>query len=178
MSSPGHREGRSVRVSVRRVQAPEEYVAARRLLRQYHRYLATHRDVTPFDDAILRRGLERFDAEIRGFPGEYGPPTGRFLIAWRGSIALGCAAVRRQAEGVAEIKRVYVRPGARGAGVGYRLTAAALRTARRLGYRTVVLDTLPGMTAAIALYRRMGFRPIARYWEHPVADALFFAYRL
>lgn len=178
MPPPGSRATRGASLSVRAVRSRSEATAARRLLGEYRSYLAVHREVTPFDDEILRRGLERFDAEIEGFPGEYGPPGGDFLVAWGGPSAIGCAGVRRHADGVAEIKRVYVRGDSRGTGVGYRLTRAALRTARRLGYRTAVLDTLPGMTAAIALYRRMGFRAIPPYWAHPVAEALFFEFPL
>jgi ribosomal protein S18 acetylase RimI-like enzyme len=79
---------------------------------------------------------------------------------------------------VGEIKRVYVRPEGRGQGIGRRLTRAALDEAKRLGYHRVVLDTLPSMGSAVALYRKMGFRPIPAYWKHPVPGALFFEYAL
>ena len=78
---------------------------------------------------------------------------------------------------VGEIKRLYVRPDARGARLGRRITRALLNRARKLGYDRVVLDTLPNMKAAIAIYRGMGFVPIRPYWAHPYPDALFFEYR-
>ena len=78
----------------------------------------------------------------------------------------------------AELKRVYVRPEFRGRRLGRRLTLAALRAASRLGYRRVVLDTLPKMSAAIRLYRSLGFIEIPPYWDHPVPGAIFFAKRL
>ncbi len=73
------------------------------------------------------------------------------------------------------MKRLYVAPGGRGLGVGRALVAAVLAAAERIGYREMRLDTLPGMTAAIALYRATGFGPVAPYYPTPVAGTLFFA---
>lgn len=152
--------------------------AARKLLGEYRDWLSTHREVTAFEDRILQRGIRRMDAEIRGLPGAYGPPQGEFAVAFRGSAAIGCAGLRRLTERMAEIKRVYVRPGARDAGVGTRLVVALMERAERIGYRRIRLDTLPGMEEAIGMYRRLGFREIPRYWDHPVPGALFFEYDL
>lgn len=149
----------------------------RRLFLGYRRWLARHREVTAFPDPVLREGLAGLDREIAGLPGEYAPPGGALFVGVEGGRAAGCAALRRWGGSTAEIKRVYVATGQRGGGLGRRLTQAALRRARALGYRRVVLDTLPTMTAAVQLYRRLGFRPIAPYWDHPVAGALFFEYR-
>jgi len=151
---------------------------ARALFREYREWLVEHREVTAFGDAILRRGLQYFDREIADLPGDYAPPGGALFVAFEGPTAFGCAALRRQGRGVAEFKRLYVRATHRGTGMGRRLTRRALERARRLGYRRVVLDTLPTMVAAIATYRKMGFRPTGKYWPHPVKDALFFEYRL
>jgi len=54
-----------------------------------------------------------------------------------------------------------------------RLVAAIVREAEAIGYREMRLDTLPSMTGAIALYRRMGFVPMAPYYDTPVAGTLF-----
>ena len=71
------------------------------------------------------------------------------------------------------MKRLFVRPSARGAGVGRLLAGGVIRAARRCGYRRLVLDTLPVMHAAHALYERMGFVPIAPYYESPIAGTRY-----
>lgn len=164
-------------VVVREVRTASRIEDARALFREYRAWLVEHREVTAFGDAILERGLAYLDREIADLPGDYGPPGGALLIAYDGSTPVGCAGLHRLGSRVAEVKRVYVRPTFRGGGVGRRLTERALRAARRLGYRRVVLDTIPTMKHAIAMYRTMGFQPTERYWPHPVADALFFEYR-
>jgi ribosomal protein S18 acetylase RimI-like enzyme len=79
---------------------------------------------------------------------------------------------------VAELKRLYVRPHARGTGLGVALTEAALRLAREAGYARIRLDTLPTMASAQALYRRLGFREVAPYRANPIPGALYMEYDL
>jgi ribosomal protein S18 acetylase RimI-like enzyme len=71
------------------------------------------------------------------------------------------------------MKRLYVAPQGRGCGLGARLIAAVLREAERIGYREMRLDTLPSMTAAVALYRRLGFAPMEPYYATPVVGTIF-----
>src|SRR5271170_1072585 len=126
----------------------------------------------------MKVGMRYLDAEIATLPGIYGPPRGALLLALDGTTPVGCGALRELPGNLGEIKRVYVRPSSRGGGFGRRITQAVLERARKLGYERVVLDTLPTMTSAIALYRRMGFTPIPAYWDHPVTGALFFEHPL
>ena len=108
-----------------------------------------------------------FEAELAGLPGRYAPPRGTILLARRGAEAVGCAAVRPLDAGDCEMKRLYVRPGGRAIGMGRRLAEAAVAFATSAGYRRILLDTLPTMTAAIGLYRALGFAPIEPYSSGP-----------
>jgi GNAT superfamily N-acetyltransferase len=108
-----------------------------------------------------------FSQELNSLPGIYGPPAGELLLAKRGDHLLGCIALKPLAPGVAEIKRLFVRPKARGAGVGKTLVTAAITAAAELGYSEIKLDTLPQMEGAIALYKSNGVVPIPPYGSHP-----------
>ena len=112
--------------------------------------------------------FQGFAEELAALPEGYLPPTGALLLADVAGAPAGCAAVRALEQDACELKRLYVRPAARGHGLGRSLTEAALDQARRLGYRRVRLDTLPTMTSAFALYRELGFREIEPYRFNPV----------
>jgi ribosomal protein S18 acetylase RimI-like enzyme len=140
---------------------PELLVEVRRLFEEYAASLG-------FDLAF-----QGWAEELRGLPGAYAPPGGALFLLLEGETALGCVALRRLDDEAAELKRLYLRPEARGRGSGRALTEAALVEARRLGYGRVRLDTVPGMEAAQELYRALGFREIAPYRENPIPGAAF-----
>lgn len=103
---------------------------------------------------------------------EVAPGRGTFLVAYDESVPIGCGAVRRIDEGVAELKRMYVAPAMRGRGVGRALLAALEAEARQLGVTRLVLETGPRQPEAIALYEREGFVSIpafGEYEDHPLS---------
>ena len=112
--------------------------------------------------------FQGFQEEVASLPGKYAPPQGAILLAVDGDAVVGCVALRPLEGNVCEMKRLYVRPAAQGQHVGERLVNAIIEEARRLGYDTMRLDTLPDrMHKAIAIYQRAGFREIAPYYENP-----------
>lgn len=136
------------------------------------------------DDAVALRELFREYAAWLGSEGWFGDPDSELaalpggydaiLLARGGERAVGCVALRRLEDGACEMKRLYVRPVARGSGAGRALAEAIVEEARRLGFPTMRLDTLPTMGAAQALYRSLGFVECERYNDNPVPGVLFF----
>lgn len=113
-------------------------------------------------------GANHFEVDAE----EVAPGRGAFLIAARAGEAVGCGAVRRIEPGTGEIKRMYVSPAARGAGVGRAVLAALEAEARALGLARLLLETGVRQPEAIALYERAGFSrtgPFGDYEDHPLS---------
>ena len=113
------------------------------------------------------RCFQNFDQELEALPGEYAPPGGVLLIARDKDAAAGCVALRQLDASTGEMKRMYVRDAYRGSGLGRRLAAAVIDEARKRKYTRVMLDTLPKLAPAIALYRDLGFRETGPYLSNP-----------
>ena len=111
-----------------------------------------------------------FEQELASLPGEY-----RLFLA---DDDAGCVALRMLDADTAEIKRLYVRAAHRGTGLGRALAEAAIGAARAAGCTRIVLDTLPKMREAQALYGMLGFKPIKPYLDEPTPGALCFELRL
>lgn len=120
-------------------------------------------------------------ADIAALPAPYVSPWGVLLVAMRtgsdargdDASAFGCGGlVSLETPGDAEIKRVYVRPSARGRGVGEAITRELMRFAEILGFRRVRLDTAPELQVAIRLYERLGFTHIPPYKSGLLSDAV------
>lgn len=118
--------------------------------------------------------FQDFEQEMADFPGKYAPPSGALLLGRIGALNAGAVALRDLGEGRCEMKRLYVRPEARGYALGERLVLRLIEEAKTRGYRAMRLDTVPGHhDHAMALYRRLGFREIAPYCHNPVPGAVF-----
>jgi len=122
--------------------------------------------------------FQNFGEELETLPGAYAPPGGILLIARDGIAAAGCVGLRRIDLATGEMKRMYVREAYRGGGLGRRLAREVIEAARRLDYARVVLDTLPKLAPAIALYRDLGFQETRPYLASPTPGALCFELRL
>ncbi len=137
---------------------------------------------TPAVDAVRRYVAELDDR----FPGGFDPgpalladanalrrPTGTFTLAVSDGQPVACGGVQGIEDGVGEIKRMWVDPDWRGAGLGHRLLRHLESETRRLGYGVVRLDTNATLVEAIAMYERAGYRRIPRYNDNPFASAWF-----
>jgi putative acetyltransferase len=117
--------------------------------------------------------FQGFERELAELPGLYAAPGGALFLAREGSEAAGCVGVRRLADGICEMKRLYVRPPFRRTGLGRALASESCAAARRLRYGRMRLDTLESMGPAIALYESLGFRRIAPYYDNPNEGVVF-----
>ena len=125
--------------------------------------------------------LQNFERELRTLPGDYHPPDGRLLLAYLNDEPVGCVAMRRrdEHEHACEMKRLYVRPAARGHAIGRVLVGRLIKEAREIGYKTMRLDAVePIMNHAVLLYRDMGFEEIEAYRENPTEGALYMEFKL
>jgi len=153
-------------VEIRAVHLAADWSEARQLVQAYAGSLA------------IDLSFQDFKQELAHLEAVYGPPGGALLLAAEADHRLGCVGIQRRSEHDSEMKRLYVAPEARGRGIGERLVAAAIAAAVGLGYRRMLLDTLPSMSAAQALYLRLGFSPIPPYRFNPVAGTVFMALEL
>jgi ribosomal protein S18 acetylase RimI-like enzyme len=122
-----------------------------------------------------RRSEAGFDpaAGISADPHELRPPAGLMLVAYQGSEAIGCGAVKHHAGAPTEIKRMWVAESARGLGVGRRMLEALEAEAVESGAPAARLETNRTLTEAIAMYRSAGYREVPAFNDEPFAHHWF-----
>jgi putative acetyltransferase len=140
---------------------PSLWETARELVREYAASLNISLD------------FQNFDEELQHFETEYAPPSGAFLLARNEGEFLGCGAFRRFSATDCEMKRLYVRPAGRNLGIGRQIAVALINEAKSLGYRQMLLDTLPTMQSAQALYQSLGFVATQPYRFNPIQGTSF-----
>jgi ribosomal protein S18 acetylase RimI-like enzyme len=145
---------------------PADIPGVRLMLEEYVRWIG------------LDLAFQEIEEELAGLPGEYAPPRGALFVAEEDGRLLGMIGVRSFEGAICEMKRLYVRPEARGRGLAKQLIAAALDQARRLRYSEIRLDTLPMMGDAQSLYVALGFADIPPYYDTPIAGTRFMAKKI
>ena len=146
------------------VRTADEIDEIRTLFREYEAWLGVD----------LR--FQDLESELAGLPGKYAAPDGVLLLTRDDRRAVGCGALRRFGRGeekTCEMKRLYVRPEARGLGIGRCLAERLIAEACSLGYETMVLDTLDRLRAAMGLYRSLGFEQTSAYYENPLPGVVY-----
>jgi len=121
---------------------------------------------------------QNYEAEVEHPEAKYGMPGGRLYLAWCDGALAGCFAIRKIDEEYCEIKRLYVRPAFRGHHIGNAMLDRIVSDARSIGYRAILLDTLPFLKTAIDMYHAYGFYDIPSYNNSPMENLLYMRYDL
>jgi ribosomal protein S18 acetylase RimI-like enzyme len=121
----------------------------------------------------LDLGFQGLEEELSQLPGKYAAPEGALLVATSGTTLCGCVAMKKLEPGICEMKRLYVREGFKGMGIGRVLVSHILERAKAKGYRAMRLDSLETMRPAVALYRSFGFEATEPYVFNPLPGALY-----
>jgi GNAT superfamily N-acetyltransferase len=148
------------------IPAHPQLPALRELLLEYQRWLG------------IDLCFQDFEREMAELPGAYAPSDGRLYLAWVGSELAGCIALRRHDAQSGEMKRLYLRPAYQGRGLGKLLAQHIIADAKQIGYQRLLLDTLPIMQTAQAMYAKLGFQETQAYVYNPVEGVRYMALEL
>ena len=130
--------------------------------------------IIEYTDSLGRDlSFQGLQEEIDNIAGKYTPPNGELLVAVEDGRVLGMIAYHRHSPQRCEMKRLYVRPEARGLHLGGQLAARLIEHARDAGYKEMVLDTVEPLKAAISLYLKNGFEICEPYYNNPMDDVIY-----
>jgi putative acetyltransferase len=149
-------------MQVRQAQFPADTQAIVALVREYAAWLG------------IDMGWQNFEQEMAQIESIYSLPKGLLWVVQDGAQLVGCVGFKHHDAATAEVKRLYVQPAFRGQQLGEKLMLVLTDTARELGYQRLVLDTVPQTVFAQSIYQRIGFTPIAQYYEGPTLATQFF----
>ncbi len=122
--------------------------------------------------------LQNYDHEIENLEKKYGRPHGRLYLVLFDNSPIGCIALRKIDEVNCELKRLYIKPQYRGKNIGSTLIKLVTDDAKEIGYKHILLDTLPFLTTAIDLYKKLGFYVIESYNNSPMDNLIYLKYDL
>ena len=149
-------------INIYQAETVNQIADARRLFREYEAWLG------------LDLCFQGFENELQNLPGKYSPPDGRLLLSSLDEDLAGCIALRSLEEEVCEMKRLYLRDGFRGIGLGNAMVEKLIAEARMIGYKKMRLDTYPPkMRKAVNIYESLGFSAIPPYYNNPHEGVLF-----
>lgn len=153
-------------IAIRQAVFPDDLIKVVEIFREY------------IESASVNLDFQDYEAEFSELPGYYALPDGRLFLACQDDVVLGCAALRRVDKSTCEMKRVYVRPAARGKNVGRKLVETIMGEAKCAGYTRICLDVLPEFTVAQKLYKSLGFEAAEPVSFNPVPGTKFLALSL
>ena len=132
-------------------------------------FVAWHRQRHQKDLSLIDQYFDAkaFEEELATLPGKYAPPKGRLQLALYNDQPAGCIALRELDTRICEMKRMFVYPELQGKGIGRALAETLIREAKTIGYTRMQLDTSVRQVEAQTLYRSLGFKEIAPYYELP-----------
>lgn len=149
-------------LTLKEISAPADFEIFKTLLLEY-----AARDLSNVQNSTIWKDIEQL-------PGRYAAPLGSVVLGYANEVLAGCGAIVPSAhQGIAEIKRVYVRDGFRRRGMARALTQVLTSRARQAGYHTAAICTWPHNTQALALYQQQGFMPIAPFRDLTHAQFIF-----
>ncbi len=118
--------------------------------------------------------FQDFDTELATLPGKYASPEGRLYLVNLDGDYIGCIGLRKIEEGICEMKRLYIKPEHQGHGLGSKLVKLLINDAKKIGYRSMRLDTIKEkMPNAVDIYEKNGFKKIEPYYDNPNPHTLF-----
>lgn len=138
-------------------------------------YLTEVRELIKEYSNRLGRDLsfQNIDDELENPAHKYTAPEGELLVAIENNEVLGMVAYHRHSDVRCEMKRLYVRPKARGMHLGTVLVTEIINHAKGAGYKEMVLDTIAPLKTAVALYKKNGFEECEAYYNNPMKDVIY-----
>jgi ribosomal protein S18 acetylase RimI-like enzyme len=145
------------------------------LKEEVKRLFTEYTDFLVSGDAEFKNYLEiqKYDRELENLEEKYGLPYGRLYVAFCEKQIAGCIALRKLNDTQCELKRLYVKPQFRNKGIAKLLVETVISDAKEIGYGSMLLDTLPFLTTAIKMYRKIGFYEIGCYNKSPLDNTIY-----
>lgn len=117
--------------------------------------------------------MQNYDDELADLEIKYGLPNGRLYLLYYDNNLAGCIGLRKLDNDSCEMKRLYVRPDFRGKQLGDYLVKRIISDAKKIGYKSILLDTIPFLLSAIKLYKKYGFYEIESYNNSPIVSTIY-----